>query len=65
MGDQVLAYVELEFQRNKLRNKSHFICTKVSIKKMKRLSEPGHEISNNVVYATSEGSDVQSNQSRC
>ena len=60
MKDQELTYGDQE-----LRNKSHFICTKISIKKMKRLSEPGHEISNNVVYATSEGSDVQSDQSRC
>ena len=65
MGDQVLAYVELEFERNELRNKSHFICTKVSIIKMKRLSEPGHEISNNEVCATSKGSDAQSHQSLC
>ena len=35
------------------------------IKKMKRLSEPGHEISNKVVCATSKSSDAQSDQSRC
>ena len=45
-------------------NKSHFICTKVSIKKM-RLSEPGHEISNNEVCTASKGSDAQSDKSRC